>query len=116
MQPTQSWEASRIAGWVVVASLVIAALVAIGSILGGGFSSGDGKAIATSIGFGVFTATGSAGAALRSRDPERLALLSLGTIVVSAVSFLFLLIALWGDDNESVVRWFATTAVAAVGC
>lgn len=116
MQPTPSWVASRTVGWVVVASLVIAALVAIGSILGGGFSSNDGKVIATSVGFGVFTATGSAGSVLRSRDPERFALLSLGTVVLSAASFVFLLIALWGGDSEGVVRWFASTAVAALGC
>src|SRR4051812_42861164 len=116
MQPTETWAASRTLTRVVVSSLVIAALVAISSILGNGFSSNDGKVIATSVGFGVFAATGSAGAVLRSRDPERYALLSLGTIVLSAASFLFLLIALWGDGGGDVVRWTATSGVAALGC
>jgi hypothetical protein len=117
MQPTQMGAALRTVGWVVVASLVIAALVAIRSILGGGFNSDDGRVIATSVGFGVFTATGSAGVVLRTRDPERLPLLSLGTMIVSGASFVFLLIALWGSnsDSDSVVRWFATTAIMALG-
>ncbi|HWT26193.1 MAG TPA: hypothetical protein VN213_21980, partial [Solirubrobacteraceae bacterium] len=51
----------RALAWALAGGLSVAALVAIGAILTGGFDETDGRVIATSLGFAVFSATAAAG-------------------------------------------------------
>jgi peptidoglycan/LPS O-acetylase OafA/YrhL len=57
----------RALGWSLVAGLSVAALTAAFAVVDGSFDETDGRVIATSLGFAVFSATGSAGAFLRLR-------------------------------------------------
>jgi hypothetical protein len=57
-------------GWALVLSLCVAALTAIVAVLNGGFDDTDGRVIATSVGFGAFSALGAAGTSPRLQDME----------------------------------------------
>jgi hypothetical protein len=100
--------------WALVAALCVAALTAIGAILTGDFDDTDGRVLATSLGFAVFSATAATGASLRFRDSESLRTLGLAAMALSAASFLLLLVALWGDLDSDKWRWFGSAALAAL--
>ena len=99
-----------------VAALCVAALTAVGAILSGDFDETDGRVIATSLGFAVFSATAASGAALRFRDSQNLRVLALATMALSAAGFLLLLVALWSDGDDGAWRWFGSAALAALAC
>ncbi len=105
----------RALSWALVAALCVAAGTAIVAILSGEFDDTDLRVIATSVGFAIFSATAASGASLRFRRSENLRTLGLGTVAVSAASFLVLLVGLWiDDDSDEVWRWFGSLAVAAL--
>src|SRR3954451_3863629 len=105
MKQAEPWEGRRVIGWTVVVALCVAALVAIQSIVTGSFDSADARVVGLSLGFGTFTATGGAGAALTSRLPQRLPTLGQVTVVMSVISFLLLAAALWLDPDGDTWRW-----------
>lgn len=102
----------RLVAWTLVTTLCIAALTAIAAIVSGDFDDTDGYVIATSIGFAVFTATAASGAGLRYRESENLRTLGLTTILLSAVSFVLLVLALWSEWDDETWQWFGCVALA----
>ena len=100
--------------WALAAALCVAALTAIGAILSGDFDETDGRVIASSLGFAVFSATAASGASLRLRESEKLRTLGFATMALSAVSFMLLLAALWSDGDDEAWRWFGSVALAAL--
>jgi hypothetical protein len=106
----------RALSWALVAALCVAALTAIVAILSGNFDDTDGRVLASSLGFAVFSATAASGASLRYRESESLRTLGLAAMALSAVSFLLLLVALWNDTGDDAWRWFGCAALAALGC
>jgi peptidoglycan/LPS O-acetylase OafA/YrhL len=106
----------RALSWALVAALCVAALTAIAAILSGDFDETDGRVIGTSLGFAVFSATAASGASLRYRDSEGLRALGLVAMVLSALSFVLWLAAIWGDGEDEVWRWFGSAALGALAC
>src|SRR4051794_15186669 len=106
----------RVLSWVLIVALCVAALTAIAAIARGDFDETDGRVIAASLGFAVFSATAAAGASLRFRESTRLRTLGSATIGLSAFSFLLLVIGLWSDGDDGVWRWFGSAALAALAC
>ena len=102
--------------WALVASLCVAALAAIGAIVSGGFGETDGRVIASSLFFAVFSATAAAGASLRFRGAPALRALGRATVVLSAAGFVVGLVALWNDGSEAAWRWFGCITLAALAC
>jgi hypothetical protein len=94
-----SQEIRRVVGWALVVGLCVAAFTAIAAIVNGDFSDNDGRVIAVSLGFGVYTALGASGAALRLREQVNLQTLGLGTMLLSALGFALLPVALWSEDD-----------------
>jgi hypothetical protein len=105
----------RALAWALVAALSVAALVAIGAILTGGFDETDGRVIATSLGFAVCSATAASGATLRFRASAALRTLGAATGALSAAAFVFLVVALWSGEDDTW-RWFGCVALAALAC
>jgi hypothetical protein len=107
----------RFAGRALVGGLSLAAAVAVLALLVGSFDETELRVVLSSIGFGVASAAGSAGASARLRPSERQRLLGNGTLIASAVAFVLLLIVLWSDDygSEGLARAFGAFAVAAFG-
>jgi hypothetical protein len=95
-----------------VASLCLAAFTSVAAIMTGDFDDTDANVIATSLAFAVFSATAASGASLRHRDRQVLRTLGAGTVALSAASFLFLLVALWGDGEVGAWRWFGCATLA----
>jgi MFS family permease len=109
-------EIRRFAGRALVAGLSVAAAVAVLAVLTGSFSETDWRVIASSVGFGIASATGSAGASARLRPSGRMRLLGTGTLIASGVAFALLLTGLWiDDDSEGLWRAFGCFAVAGFG-
>ena len=106
----------RAVAWVFVAALCVAALTAIAAVVTGDFDQTDGRVIASSLGFAVFSATAASGASLRQRGSERLRALGLAAVTLSAAGFLLMLAALWDDNSEDTWRWFGCTGLAALAC
>jgi hypothetical protein len=108
----------RALSWILAGALCVAALIAIGAILNGRFDETDGRAIATSLGFAVFSATGAAGAGLRLRPGGNLRSLGQATIACSAAAFMLLLAALWIDrsNGEALWEWWGAATLAAFAC
>jgi peptidoglycan/LPS O-acetylase OafA/YrhL len=106
----------RALAWALVAALCVAALTAIGAILTGDFDETDGRVIGTSVGFAIFSATAASGASLRFRASADLRTVGLAAVILSGVSFLLLLVALWDDGAEATWRWFGCAALAALAC
>ena len=105
----------RALGWALVLSLCVAALTAIAAVLNGDFDDTDGRIIATSIGFGVFSALGAAGASPRLQEPPPARLLGIATMVLALISFVLLPVALWDESSDaSWERWgcFSLAALA----
>jgi hypothetical protein len=99
-----------------VGALCVAAATAIVAIITGDFDETDGRVIGTSLGFAIFSATAASGASLRFKDSENLRTLGLATMALSAISFVFFLVAMWNDGGEEVWRWFGSAALAAFAC
>ena len=104
----------RTLAWALVVGLCIAALTSISAILSGDFDENDGRVIAASVGFGIFTAVGASGASLRLRDGSRLRDLGLVTMGLAGCSFLLLIVALWNWDAGGPWQWFGCFALAAL--
>jgi len=104
----------RLLAWALVGALCVAALTAIGAILSGDFDDTDSRVIATSLGFAIFSATAASGASLRFRGSGSLRTLGLAAVALAAVSFLLLLLALWGEGDDEAWRWFGSAALAAL--
>jgi hypothetical protein len=116
MSLDQRMTVRRVLSWVLVVALCVAALTAIVAIAGGDFDETDGRVIATSLGFAVFSATAASGASLRFRESTRLRTLGSATIGLSAAAFLLLLVGLWSEGDDGVWRWFGSAALAALAC
>ena len=95
-----------------IACLCVAAFTAVAAIMTGDFDDTDARVIATSLAFAVFSATAASGASLRHRERRALRALGAGTMALSAGSFLFLLVAVWGDGEISAWRWFGCATLA----
>jgi hypothetical protein len=111
-----SQDIRRALGWALVASLCVAALTAIVAVLKGDFDDTDGRIIATSVGFGVFSALGAAGASPRLQKRAEARLLGLATMALATISFVLLPIALWSEDGDGpweVWGCFSLAALAA---
>jgi len=84
------------------AILVVAALISLVAILGGGFSATDGRILAT-LGSLLYTgAAALAGLALAEREKARP--LGLALLGLSAVTFVLLAAAIWGADGDTAWR------------
>jgi hypothetical protein len=88
----------RLAGWALVAGLCLAALVAVFALLSG-FDDTDWRIIGSSLGFSLFSAIGAAGESLRRAGAGVWVTVGGATAVLAAAAFLFLLGAIWIDDN-----------------
>ena len=108
----------RFASLALVTGLCFAAAAAVLALLTGSFGDTDVRVILSSVGFAVFSATGSAGAAARLRPSESLRKLGTATLLVSVIAFLLLLFGLWSNPHdwgsEDVWRWFGCIGVLAV--
>lgn len=104
----------RALSYALVAALCVAALTAIGAILTGDFDETDGRVLATSLGFAVFSATAASGASLRWRAEDGLRALGAVTMALSGAAFLILVAALWLDGEDTAWRWFGALALAAL--
>jgi len=105
----------RLVGWTVIGALCIAALTAIVAIVGDDFDDTDGYVIATSVGFAICTALAASGASLRFRGDAQLRGLGAVTVVLAAITFLLLVLALWREwDDEDIWRWWGCFGLAAL--
>jgi hypothetical protein len=103
----------RTLGWLLVASLCVAALTAIVAILTDSFDDDDWRFIAMSLVLAVFGSTAAAGAALRFRAGAGLRTLGLVTIVLSAAAYALFVISLWNDDSDTAWRCFGVVGLTA---
>ena len=102
-------------GWALVGALTVAALTAIGALLGGSFGETEGRVLGTSLGFALFSATGASGASARLRAPGALELIGMATAAASVAAFVFLVGAVWLDDGaEGLWRAFGCGGILAV--
>ena len=102
-------------GWALVGALTVAALTAIGALLGGSFGETEGRVLGTSLGFALFSATGASGASARLRSPGLLELIGVATAAASVAAFAFLVGAVWLDDGaEGLWRGFGCAGILAV--
>lgn len=107
----------RALSWILVGALCVAALTAIVAVVSGDFDETDARVVATSVAFGIYSATGASGATLRLRQNENLRTLGLATMIFSTAGFLLLLPAIWGDwDNETLWRWWGAATLATFAC
>jgi hypothetical protein len=108
----------RLAGWLLVGGLTIAAAAAIVVLLKGEFDETDGRVILTSLGFAGASATGAAGARAQSRSSAGLRVLGTATITCSIAAFALLVVGIWtfewGDANDVLWRTFGCTAIAGI--
>jgi hypothetical protein len=103
----------KVAGWALVAGLCVSAAVAIVALLTDEWGDLSWRVVGTSLGFGVFTCTAAAGAALRLRAARWAQALGAATIGSSAAAFALLVLALWIDD-EGLWRAFGIAGLAAL--
>lgn len=103
----------RVAGWALVAGLCVSAAVAIVALLSDEWGDLSSRVVGTSLGFGVFTCTAAAGAALRLRAARWAQALGAATIGSSAAAFGLLVLALWVED-EPLWRAFGIAGLAAL--
>jgi len=98
--------------WIGAATiLVLAALIAIGAIVAGGFSSTDGKILA-SLG-SVLLAGATAFAGLALVEGRTAPALGQASVAVGAVGLAILLTAIW-SESDTLGRWAGTTSVTLV--
>lgn len=97
------------------AGLLVAGVVAVVAVLGGSFDRTDGRLIATSIGFGVFSVGAAAGGARLADRRLALRLVGWAAIAASALAFVLLLAAVWlPDPADAVWRAFGMTGLVAL--
>jgi hypothetical protein len=84
----------RLAGVALVTGLCIAAAGAMVALLAGSFGDIDTRVVLSSLGFSLFSATGSAGAAARLRASERVQMIGTATMVLSVAALGLLLAGL----------------------
>ena len=115
MLPRDPAQVRRALGWALVGGLSVAALSASIALLSGSFDDTDGRVIASSLGFSLYSAVAAAGASLRLRSIGLEEQLGTATVAVATLSFALFLVALWGDtDSETLWRAVGATAVAAL--
>jgi hypothetical protein len=105
----------RALGWVLVASLCTAALVAIVALLSDSFDDTDWRLIGTSLSFPIYSALAAAGAAVRATEHRGAGPLGMLTVAAAAIAWALLLALLWSDldDSDPLARtWGVTTIVA----
>src|SRR3954469_14823810 len=99
----EMWEARAIALRGLIAGLCVAAATAIAALATGEFDDTHWRAIATSLGFSLFSAFGAAGEALRREARVRRRVLVAATAVAAAAAFALLVPAVWfGDDSDAL--------------
>jgi hypothetical protein len=108
----------RFAGLSLVGGLCVAAVAAVLALLTGSFGDVDLRVVLSSMGFALFSATGSTGAGARLRPSDEVRLLGSATLAASIAAFVLLLVGLWTniDDwgSEGVWRSFGCVGVLAV--
>jgi hypothetical protein len=108
----------RFASIALVTGLCFAAAAAVVALLTGSFGDIDASVILTSIGFAVFSATGSAGAAARLRPSENMRTLGGATLLASILAAALLVAGLWIDVHdwgpEGLWRTFGCIGVLAI--
>jgi hypothetical protein len=108
----------RFAGWCLVAGLTLAAVAAIVALAIGDFGETDVRVIFTSLGFALFSATGSAGARAEADSPGALRRLGAATVLCSVVAFGLFAGAIWTFElygpDPGLWRWFGCIAIAAI--
>jgi MFS family permease len=107
-------ELRRVAGWSLVAGLCVSAAVAVVALLTNSWSDLSWRIVGTSLGFGVFTSTAAAGAALQLRPEDWARALGFATIGSSAASLATLIVALWLADDDWAWRAFGVAGLAAL--
>jgi hypothetical protein len=102
-------------GRALAVGLTIAAGTAIFALLSGSFDETDGRIIATSLGFSVFSATAATGAASRRAGSGWEHTVGGAALVLSGAAFLILGYAIWADSgNEVPWQLWGVVAVAAL--
>jgi hypothetical protein len=97
--------------YVAAGSLFVTGVVAIGAVTQGSLRTDHLRVLATSLGFAVFSATAAAGAAARREGRTMSAVLvGAGTVVLSAISLITLLQAVWHLDVNGA-RSFGSAAL-----
>jgi hypothetical protein len=108
----------RVAGWLLVAGLTIAATAAVVVLVQGDFDETEARVIYTSLGFALASATGSAGARAITRASAGLHALGVATVACSVVAFGLFALAIWGRDlyegTNDLWRVIGCVAVAGV--
>jgi len=98
--------------------VLVAGLVAVWAVAAGEFNRTDGRLIATSVGFGIFSAFAATGAALAG-GPGRAWRLPVGAsgVLASIAGFFLLTAALWlPHADDAVWRWSAIAGLVALWC
>jgi hypothetical protein len=104
-----------LAGRALVGGLCLAAGVALLALLTGSFDDTDWKVVATSVGFGVFSSTAAAGAALRLRQGPWAQVVGIATVVASVAAFGLLVAGLWiASGADALWRGWGIAALAAL--
>lgn len=99
--------------------VLVAGAVALWAVATGGFDRTDGKLIATSIGFGVYSAFAASGAALvGSPGRDWRGVVGGSGVLASIAAFILLVVALWlpPHDGDGLVRWWAVASLVALWC
>lgn len=106
----------RVAGWALVGGLSVAALTAVGALLGGDFGDTEWRVVLSSLGFAVASAVAASGAGQRLRAAGLLRGIGTATAVLAGVAYVLLLAGLWTDDwgTEGIWRSFGCAAVLAI--
>jgi hypothetical protein len=89
-------------GRALVAGLCVAAAAAIAGLLTGSWDDTNWKIMGSSLGFSVFTATGSAGT-----DPRAPRTVGGVAVIASVAAYGCLLLGLWSDDADNLTLWRA---------
>lgn len=97
------------------AGLLVAGVVAVLAVLSGSFDRTDGRLIATSVGFGMFSLAAAAGAGRTADGRPALRISGVTAILASGLAFVLLLVALWTPDaSDRVWRAFGVSALLAL--
>ena len=107
----------RVAGWLLVAGLTIAAAAAVVVLVQGDFDQTEARVIYTSLGFALASATGSAGARAMTHASAGLRALGVATVACSVVAFALFALVLWGRDlyEESTDLWRVIGCITVAG-
>jgi hypothetical protein len=98
-----------------VASLCLAALVAVIALATGSFDDTDWRLIGTSLSFAVYSALAASGAAVRPKELAAARALGSATVGAAAIGWILLLVLIWGDfDSEALARCCGVATIAAL--